>query len=93
MARKCRAAAPIENISDFRNLTLLYRTGKMKLIKVEIEQCWLTAAELAEALGITIARVGQLNALGVFQKGKDGFEAQFSVINYERYLANPRRFD
>jgi hypothetical protein len=66
----------------------------MKRRKKLVEEVRLTATELAEYLDLSVARIGQLEKLGVLEKGRDGhYDLQFSFINYGRYILCPRLFD
>jgi biotin operon repressor len=66
----------------------------MKRKMVQVEEAWMSGEELAEALDISPARVSQLAAQGVFeQRTKDGYELNFSLRNYERYILAPRLYD
>jgi biotin operon repressor len=66
----------------------------MKRKMVQVEEVWMSGEELAEALDISPARVSQLAAQGVFeQRTEDGYELNFSLRNYERYILAPRLYD
>jgi hypothetical protein len=65
----------------------------MKRVKVIEEKIRVTTAELAKMFELTPARIGQLCAIGVLEKGKDKhFDLRDAVISYGRYILCPRLY-
>jgi hypothetical protein len=66
----------------------------MKRVKKVVEEIRLTATELSEYLDLSVARIGQLEKIGVLEKGPDGhYDLSLSVISYGRYILCPRLYD
>jgi hypothetical protein len=62
--------------------------------RVKVERWRVTTAELADRLDLSPARIGQLDEIGVLEKGDDNhFDLGTSVAQYALYLQNPRLFD
>ena len=66
----------------------------MKRVKVTKEKIRVTTAELAKMFDLTPARVGQLCASGVLERGEDRhFDLQSALHSYSLYILHPRLFD
>ncbi len=65
----------------------------MKRVRNVVEEFRVTAAELAFMFDLSVARVGQLTKLGVFEKGADrDFDLQlsFGFFSVERRISESR---
>jgi hypothetical protein len=59
----------------------------MKRVKTTVEEFWLSAAELAEALKLSPGRISQLTSAGVLERDRDGlYDLSLALICYERFL-------